>query len=324
MIFIEKYRCKTIDEFVGNDNAKKATKQYMDNYPNNKPALLYTGPPGTGKTTLAILLALSMDIPYHHINSSELRKPDVLRIGNGMCMASITGTKKLIIFDECDNLDKRTQKTIAEQIQRSKHPVIVIANFPDKIGKPLKQLCKQVKFKKPTELEIMVRLKQLKLDVPDEVLESIVEVSDTIRSALNSLDAYVTSEDITEGETIHSLTNWDIMRESVEHGHRTRQKFTPEEIVTYLHDSGCDPNIVSDLDIIAQRRWKTGEFDQWRYFFSYFDNVRVKELVRFPYTWGLISKMKARRKVAKPEAKREKLSKKAIEARKSKSLSDFW
>jgi len=325
-IYISKYRCETIDEFIGNDKAKKATVKFYRDFiagKTVKKGILYKGPPGTGKTTLAILLAKSQGIPYELVNASELRKATAQRVGNNLMMTSLYGKVKLTILDECDRLDKRTQGTLAEFVKRSKQPIVIIGNYPDKISKKLSSHCVSVNFNKPTPEEIYTRLIRIS-NLEDGILRDIAMNSDTIRTALNSLQAVTIGGNSSDYYSIDSLDKNSLFRESVINGIRNRQKMTPDEIVVYLHDSGVDPKVVSDLDFINGRSRVIG-FDQWRYFFSYFDNVRHNNICRFPYTWALISKMKKRRNyVVEHKIEVRKLTKEETEDKKVKTLGAFF
>ncbi len=53
-IWVEKYRPKTLDEVVGQDEVVRRLKSYVEQ--KNIPHLLFAGPPGTGKTATAIAL----------------------------------------------------------------------------------------------------------------------------------------------------------------------------------------------------------------------------------------------------------------------------
>ena len=50
----EKYRPITLDKFVGNENLKKSLSKYLEQ--NDILNLIFYGPAGTGKTTLAKLI----------------------------------------------------------------------------------------------------------------------------------------------------------------------------------------------------------------------------------------------------------------------------
>ena len=55
MNWVEKYRPKTLDEVVGNREAKEELRRWIEDYISGRDRrpLLLAGPPGCGKTTLA-------------------------------------------------------------------------------------------------------------------------------------------------------------------------------------------------------------------------------------------------------------------------------
>ncbi len=84
-IWVEKYRPRTLDEIVGQDEIVERLKAYRDS--KNLPHLLFAGPAGTGKTTSA--MALSRDLfgddwrqNYSELNASVgPETPCLVRIG---------------------------------------------------------------------------------------------------------------------------------------------------------------------------------------------------------------------------------------------------
>src|SRR5439155_1402401 len=75
-IWVEKYRPKSLDEVVGQDEIVERLKAYAKE--GNLPHLLFAGPAGTGKTTCAIALARDMfgetwRQNYYELNSSDER-----------------------------------------------------------------------------------------------------------------------------------------------------------------------------------------------------------------------------------------------------------
>jgi putative ATPase len=61
-LLVEKYRPTTLDKYVGNEHIKKTINQYLGN--NDIQNLIFYGPSGTGKTTLAKLIVKNLDCDY--------------------------------------------------------------------------------------------------------------------------------------------------------------------------------------------------------------------------------------------------------------------
>src|SRR5213594_2902795 len=81
-LWVEKYRPKSLDEVVGQEEIVERLKAYAKT--GNLPHLLFAGPAGTGKTTCAIALARDMfgedwRQNYFELNSSDERGIDTVR-----------------------------------------------------------------------------------------------------------------------------------------------------------------------------------------------------------------------------------------------------
>jgi replication factor C small subunit len=70
-LLVERYRSKTLDEYVGNETIKKTIQQYLDQ--NDIQNFIFYGPAGTGKTTLAKLIVNNLDCDHIYINASDER-----------------------------------------------------------------------------------------------------------------------------------------------------------------------------------------------------------------------------------------------------------
>ena len=70
-LFVEKYRSKTLESYVGNEQIKTTISKYIEQ--NDIQNLIFYGGPGTGKTTLAKLIVGNIDCDYLYINASDER-----------------------------------------------------------------------------------------------------------------------------------------------------------------------------------------------------------------------------------------------------------
>ncbi|MFQ6055052.1 MAG: AAA family ATPase, partial [Methanosarcinales archaeon] len=109
-IWIEKYRPKKLRDIVGQDEIIK----YLENYVKSKnlPHLLFSGPPGVGKTASAVSLARELfgdtwRSNFTELNASDERGIDVVRdkIKNFARTSPLGGAEfKIIFLDEADAL----------------------------------------------------------------------------------------------------------------------------------------------------------------------------------------------------------------------------
>ena len=61
-LLVEKYRPINLENYVGNEHIKKSISQYIGQ--NDIQNLIFYGPAGTGKTTLAKLIVNNLDCDY--------------------------------------------------------------------------------------------------------------------------------------------------------------------------------------------------------------------------------------------------------------------
>jgi len=70
-LLVEKYRPSKLENYVGNENIKKSISKYLEQ--NDILNLIFYGPAGTGKTTLAKLCVQNLDCDHLYINASDER-----------------------------------------------------------------------------------------------------------------------------------------------------------------------------------------------------------------------------------------------------------
>ena len=78
MLWTDKYRPKSFDDVVGNVKQKQTIKSWVDKWKNGEaqPPLLLIGPAGTGKTTIAHIIADEFS-EYIELNASDKRSHDL-------------------------------------------------------------------------------------------------------------------------------------------------------------------------------------------------------------------------------------------------------
>jgi DNA polymerase III delta prime subunit len=159
-IWNEKYRPHTLDTYVGNDTVKATFQQYIDT--NDVPHLLLYGDAGSGKTTLAKIVANTIAKDnYIYINASDENSVDTVRDKIKQFASSIGfGGLKLIILDECDYMTPNAQAALRNVIETFSKTTsfILTCNYVDKIIDPIQSRCQIFNIVPPSKKEVAQHL----------------------------------------------------------------------------------------------------------------------------------------------------------------------
>lgn len=119
-LYVEKYRPTTLEGYVGNQHVIDKCKIWLEQ--GEIPHILLYGTAGTGKTTLAKILANSIDSTTMYLNCSDENSVDTVRekIKNFASTMSFTRWKVLVL-DEC--LEAGTLVTVLRAGNEIKIPI---------------------------------------------------------------------------------------------------------------------------------------------------------------------------------------------------------
>jgi replication factor C small subunit len=154
-LWVEKYRSTDLNTYVGNENIKKTIQQYLDQ--NDIQNFIFSGPAGTGKTTLAKLIVNNLDCDYIYINASDERGIDTIRdkVSGFASTASFKGIK-VVILDEADFITIQGQAALRNVIETYSRTTrfILTCNFVERIIDPLQSRCQVLKIVPPSKSDI--------------------------------------------------------------------------------------------------------------------------------------------------------------------------
>jgi len=134
-MYVETFRPNNLEDVIGHLEAKESLKKYLLT-PGFSKAIMLTGPPGIGKTTLALSAAKTFNFNPLEINASRSIRSyeDVMKIRDS-CRSAInihsfikgdTKQKTCVILDEIDGSDPHAQAKIVEWIKDSSRKVPII------------------------------------------------------------------------------------------------------------------------------------------------------------------------------------------------------
>ncbi len=217
-IWTEKYRPKSFEEILGQDEIVKRVQNLVKSL--NIPHLLFAGPAGTGKSSLALvivkqLFGSSWKENYLELNASDTRGIDVVRqeVKNFARTKSLGEAPfKVIFLDEADALTREAQQALRRTMENftSTCRFILSCNYSSKIIDPIQSRCAIFRFKLLERKEIFKKIKDIaekeKLSINEPALISLYEASEgDCRRAINLLQATASiSPNITE-ELINTI-----------------------------------------------------------------------------------------------------------------------
>jgi replication factor C small subunit len=196
-LWTEKYRPQTLDGYVFTDPAQR---EQIEHFVREKsiPHLLFTGPAGTGKTTLAKILVNTLDIdPYDflQVNASRDNGVDFLKTKiEGFVSTMPFGDLKIVLLDEADYLSHNAQAILRGLMEtyQAQARFILTANIAHKIIGPLKSRCQQIIIDRTDQTEFTTRAATVlvteEIDFDLDTLDSFVKATyPDLRSCLKLL-----------------------------------------------------------------------------------------------------------------------------------------
>ena len=200
-----RYRPKTLEEFAGQKNIvgdKGVLKKILikSRFMNS----IFWGPSGTGKTTLAEIVAEQLNYYYEYLNATKASVNDIKEIAEkAKKRFSIEGKQTILFFDEIHRFNKLQQDSLLHDIEIGN--IILIGATTENpyfnLNNALLSRCLMFEFKKLDKEDIFGILKRIRekeeIELSDDVLNYISDIVEgDARQAINFLELLSNLEDV--------------------------------------------------------------------------------------------------------------------------------
>jgi replication factor C small subunit len=272
-IWTEKYRPRTFTDIRGQKEIVPRISAFVQR--KNMPHVLFSGPAGVGKTTLALVIARELygddwKSNFLELNASDERGIDVVR-NKVKDFARTRGLGdvpfKIIYLDECDALTREAQQALRRTMENytATTRFILSCNYSSKIIDPIQSRCAIFRFK-PLEQEELGQIvdriaKTEDLHIDAAAKAALIEVSGgDVRRLENLLQACASQgKKISEAEVFNVASYAKPQEIDGMLVHAVKGEFTKakEILLKVMLDYG-----LSGIDVIKQIQagcWKVKE-----------------------------------------------------------------
>jgi putative ATPase len=221
-----KYRPKTLENFIGQEHLVGQDGPIRKFLESGKiPSMIFWGPPGTGKTTLAYIISLNLFYDFHKLQAVSAGKEQLKKIIKIALNNQQYGKKTILFLDEIHRWNKAQQDALLPYVEKG--IIILIGATTENpsftVNSALLSRTKVFVFNQITEEQIYGLIKKIaKEEYPDisigkkelEIMSNLA--NGDIRSALNILEMSTTLAEAEKKEGEKAKVTTETLRNTVQ------------------------------------------------------------------------------------------------------------